>query len=184
MILLGLVLFFALVGAMTGAARQLAHMVALVAAWVLAGPLGKELGPHLARSLEVPALLGMLAATVLLFFALLVSVRVLLGWALRSLLGAEDPESRWVDRTLGLVLGGTKAALLIWAVLSGLTLVEEHVAIQGRRPTLSTRDSVAFSLARQLNLFELMGLAPEPLKPTRPPPPASPASPARRPRPR
>lgn len=184
MILLGLVLFFALVGAMTGAARQIAHLVALVAAWGLAGPLGKELGPHLGKALEVPALLGVLAATVLLFFALLVSVRVLLGWALRGLLGAEDPERRWVDRTLGLVLGGAKVVLLTWAVLSGLTLVEEHVAIQGRRPTLSTRDSVAFRLARQLNLFELMGLAPEPVKSTGPPPPESPASPSRRPRPR
>jgi membrane protein required for colicin V production len=156
LIILGLVLFFAVVGAITGGAKQIANLVALAVAWFVSRKLGTYVGPRMAEALGgVPLLMGTIAGTLLVFISVLVAVRYALTSLLRRLLGGRDPEKRGADNALGFVLGGTKVVVITYVVLSGLVFAEQYVMVAGRRMGVSPKDSVSFGLARRYNLFEM-----------------------------
>jgi membrane protein required for colicin V production len=155
LVLLGLVLFFAVVGAFAGAAKQIAQLVALAAAYVCSRPLGTFLGPKAAEALHSPLIVGTVAATLGVFILVLVIVRYALTQLIRRLLAGRDPHDRSVDRGLGFFLGGLKVALIIYVIVCALTFIEENVTIAGKKVGLSPKDSVIFSLARRYNVFEM-----------------------------
>jgi len=161
LVVLGLMLFFGIIGAITGAAKQIANLVGLGAGWFVSRRLGPVLGPKLAAALGgVPLLLGVIGATILLFLVVWLAVRYALGFLLQRLMSGKNPEHRGVDRFLGFILGGAKVALIAYVVLSALTFFEQHVVVAGRRVGVSPKDSVAFRFARTYNLFEMTQFAP------------------------
>ena len=160
LILLGLVLFFALVGAFTGAAKQLAHMVGLAVAYYVSRKLGPVVGPKLAASLGAAELIGVLLGTVLLFVVILIVVRYALGVLLRRVMTGKNPDNRTADRTIGFVLGGAKVAIISYVLLSALTFVDQHVEVAGKKLGFSPKDSHSFAFARDHNLFEMTQFAP------------------------
>ncbi len=161
LVVLGLVLFFGIIGAVTGAAKQIANLVGMGVGYFVSRRLGPLLGPKLAAAMGgLPLLVGVIGATTLLFLVVWLAVRYALGYLLQRLLGGRNSEHRGVDRFLGFILGGAKVALLAYVVMSGLTFFEQHVVVAGRRLGVSPKDSVAFGLARRYNLFELTQFAP------------------------
>ena len=116
--LLLIILVFAVFGSATGAAKQIANAAALVAAYLSAGPAGRLLAPRIARSLEMSELLAIVAATLGAFLVVLVLVRLVLVESLERVFAGNDPNRDGVNRTLGFILGGAKAAALAW-VISG-----------------------------------------------------------------
>ncbi|MFP2910190.1 CvpA family protein [Pyxidicoccus sp. 3LFB2] len=154
--LLGMVLFFAIIGALTGASRQVANMVGLMAGYFASSRLGPILGPRLADSLGAPMFVGIILGSVLVFFVVWLAVRYALGALLMRFLGTgKHSEDRSVDRFLGFMLGGAKMALIAWVALSALTFFEQHVVVAGRRVGVSTKESLALGVARRFNLFEM-----------------------------
>jgi membrane protein required for colicin V production len=162
LIILGLVLFFAVVGALSGGAKQIANLVALAVAWFVSRKLGTYVGPKMADALGgAPLLIGTVVGSLLVFIVVLVAVRYVLTTLLRRLFGGRDPERRSldVDGALGFVLGGAKVAVIVYVVLSALVFAEQHVVVAGKRMGLSPKDSVSFGLARRYNLFEMTQFA-------------------------
>jgi membrane protein required for colicin V production len=155
LIILGVVLFFALLGALSGAAKQLANVAALAVALFVSRVLGPELGPRLAAALDSPLVVGVVLGSVLVFLGVLVAVRYALVALLRRLFGVGNPERREADRLLGMMLGGVKALGLAYVLVSALVLAEQNVVVAGKRFGLSPKDSVAFSVARRFNVFDL-----------------------------
>lgn len=161
LVVLGLVLFFGIIGAITGAAKQIANLVGMGVGYFVSRRLGPVLGPKLAAAMGgLPLLLGVIGATTLLFFVVWLAVRYALGFLLQRLMAGKDPENRGVDRFLGFILGGAKVALMAYVVMSAMTFFEQHVVVAGRRLGVSPKDSVAFGLARRYNLFEMTQFAP------------------------
>ncbi|WP_224367131.1 CvpA family protein [Hyalangium versicolor] len=160
LIILGLVLFFAIVGAFTGAAKQIAHMVGLALAYYVSRKLGTVVGPKLADSLGTTELIGVLVGTMLIFIVVLVAVRYALGALLQRVMTGKDPTNRGPDRTIGFVLGGAKVAVIAYVLLSALTFVDQHVEVAGKKLGFSPKDSRSFAFARDHNLFELTQFAP------------------------
>jgi membrane protein required for colicin V production len=148
------------VGAFEGALRQIAQLVALAAGYVCARPLGGALGPSLAESLHLPMLLGILAATILVFVAVMVGVRFLLRRVVWLVEQSRRPEPRRIDRVLGFVFGALKVALIAYVMLSALSFVEDNLSRSGRSLGLSPAKSICFALARKYNLFELVHYRP------------------------
>lgn len=156
LIILGLVLFFAIIGAITGASRQVANLAGLAAAYFASSRLGPVVGPKLAASLGGPLFLGIIVGSVLVYVVVWLSVRYALGAVLlRFLSTGHRNEDRGVDRFLGFVLGGAKMALIAWVALSALTFFEQHVVVAGRRFGVAPQESLALQAARRFNLFEL-----------------------------
>ena len=153
LLILSLILVFAAVGAYRGAVEQLAQVASIVIGYFCSRPLGRAFGPGLAQSAHVPLLFGVLAATILVFIAVTVAVRVLLTGVIRSLTRFRNPSR--LDRGLGFLLGGLKVTLIAYVMTSALSFVEDNVGWGGRRLGLSPADSIAFELAREYNLFEL-----------------------------
>ncbi len=153
--LLGLVFVFALWGAYQGAARQVAQSIAAVGAWFAARPIGDFFGPVAAKQLNGSLVVGNVVATFVAFILVFVIVRFILTRILRRVLAGKDPGNRTADRTLGFVIGGAKVAAIAWVIVCALSFVESNVSIQGKRFTFLPPDSLAFSLARKYNLFEM-----------------------------
>ncbi|MBZ4415636.1 CvpA family protein [Myxococcus sp. RHSTA-1-4] len=154
--ILGLVLFFGIIGAVTGASRQVANMVGLAVAYFASSRLGPILGPRLAESLGGPLFVGIILGSVLVFVCVWLAVRYALGALLVRMLGTgKHSEDRSVDRLLGFILGGAKLAVIAWVALSAMTFFEQHVVVAGKRFGVSTKDSLAVGLARRFNLFEM-----------------------------
>jgi membrane protein required for colicin V production len=161
LIILGLVLFFGVIGALSGASRQVSNFAGLAAGYFVSRRLGPLVGPKLADALGGPLFLGTIAGTVLIFIVVWLSVRYALGALLQRFLSrGRDNEKRGVDRFLGFVLGATKMAFIAWVLLSAIAFFEQHVVVAGRRIGLSPKDSLALQAARSFNLFELTQFAP------------------------
>jgi len=154
LVILIAVLVFAILGAITGAAKQIAQNIALIVAGIAAKVLGTAIAPQTARFLQGPPLLGTLVATVVIFLLVFVALRYVLTQALRRLLDGKDPGIRSFDRTLGFAMGGLKVATLWYVLLCAVAFASEHVVIAGRKLGLTAKDSVAYQLAHQYNLFE------------------------------
>ncbi|MCP3101802.1 CvpA family protein [Myxococcus sp. K15C18031901] len=161
LIILGLVLFFGLIGAFTGASRQVANWVGLGLGYFASHRLGPLAAPRLAAALDGPLLLGTVLGTFLVFLVVWLSVRYALGALLQRFLATgQANEDRSVDRLLGFVLGAGKMAAIAWVVLSALAFFEQHVVVAGRRIDVSPQDSLAAKAAHRYNLFEMTQFAP------------------------
>ncbi|NVJ02388.1 CvpA family protein [Myxococcus sp. AM009] len=161
LIILGLVLFFAMIGAITGASRQVANVVGLAVGYFASRRLGPVTAPHLAEALGSPLFLGAIVGTVLVFICTWLAVRYALGaLLLRILSTGQHNENRGLDRFLGFALGGAKMGIIAWVVLSAIAFFEQHVVIAGRRVGLSPKESLSIEVARRYNLFEMTQFAP------------------------
>lgn len=149
---------FAAVGAFQGAVQQLVQLASIALGYICSRPLGWEFGPSLAQSTRVPMFYGVLAATILVFIGVTVALRVLLTVVVRSLTRFRHPGP--FDRGLGFLLGGLKVILIAYLLTSALSFVEDNLGRGGQRLGLSPADSIAFTLVRQYNFFELFQYPP------------------------
>src|SRR5262249_5366764 len=133
--------------------RQIAAWGALVVAALVARPGGTLLGPAFGRALHTSAALGGIAAAFATFIVVAVVARFLGAQLLEGMLAGSDPAERGADRALGGFLGAGKVAAVAWVALSALVFVEDHVQVTGQRLGISPKDSRAFAIARQWNLF-------------------------------
>jgi membrane protein required for colicin V production len=155
--ILALIGFFGLLGGFTGAARQIGQLVGLLMAFGIAGPLGTALGPRMARWLGgVPLVAGTVAASLAVFVLVWVALRYVVAAIVRRAMEGDDPEDRSVDRNLGMAFAAVKVALASYVLLCALVFAERNVTAFGRKLGVSPRDSVAFELARNHNVFELV----------------------------
>lgn len=155
LVILAVIALAAVLGALAGAARQVAQWVALGVACYVAGPLGRMVGPRAAVSLHLPPLTAVVATTVAAFLLVMILARFILTGILRSVLAGRKAERAGLDRALGFVLGGLKATVIVYVILSALSFVEDHLDVAGRKLGLSPKGSTAFALVREHNLFEL-----------------------------
>jgi len=148
----------AVVGALSGAAKQVASAIAMIAAYFCARPAGAFVAPFISRVAGLSRPLSGIVSIALGSVVIAVAGRFALTAVLRKLMEAE-PGDRGMDRTLGFVLGGAKAAFACYLVLSGLTFVEEHLKIAGKKVTLvSSKTAHSLAIVRRYNFFELTQL--------------------------
>lgn len=148
---------FGFLGGFTGAARQIGQLAGLLVAYAVAGPLGKAVGPQMALWLGgASQVAGTVAATLAIFVVTWVVLRYAVAEIVRrATSNPDDPEDQTVNRNLGMLIGAVKVALATYVVLCALVFAERNVTAFGRRLGVSPRDSVAFEIARQHNLFEM-----------------------------
>lgn len=159
--ILGLMVFFGLLGALSGASRQLAQITALIIAGIFTKPLAARVAPLISEAVEGPAVLGWVLASLVIFIALFSAVRWAVAGVLRRLLSAgEEKEQHGADRSLGFVIGVAKVALVAWLFTSAAVFAEEHIQVAGKRFSIAAKDSVAFAFARTHNVFDYAQLAP------------------------
>jgi len=157
LVFLGCVGIFALIGYFSGFARQVIRIGALVGAYLLAGILGRPFGSMLARSLEVPHLIGRVLGSGLAFF-LLYMIFSVVGWSiLRKWRKRQDPEKiavrrRW-DGWTGLALGGAKTFVMLYLVLCVIVLVEKPLAKASGKMRKMLSHSFMADLAREHNIL-------------------------------
>lgn len=144
---LAALLLAALAGACSGALRQLVQLAAAVIGWAAARFLGPSVAIGFARF--VPGPMARPVAAGLLFAG---------GFALASLLGAalvrasakEGGGRGPADRGLGALLGGAKAALVLWVIVSVLALLG---GVAKGEPARQLRQSDLVAFAREHNLL-------------------------------
>lgn len=146
---------FAVFGAMSGAARQIANVLALVLAYLAAGPVARQISPALARQFGGSEFMATAVGTLLVFIAVWILGRLMLGEGLERLIEGDRGEQADVNRAFGAVLGAVKAAIVVWVLLSALTFAERHVHLGNKRIDLPARDSTALAITRKYNLFDL-----------------------------
>ncbi len=156
LIALGVVAFIAIWGAFSGFARQVAQAIAGIAAVAAAAPLGRFFAEPMSKALQSSLTVGVVIATIVSFLAIYLLGRLLLTMILRRLLAGKDPKNRGADRTLGFLLGFTKAATMLWLGLSAATFIENNLVLAGRKYTFTPKDSKLVALARQYNFIETM----------------------------
>ncbi len=111
----------AVLGAATGALRQIVDLGAVVVAWVVARELGADVARGIARS--IPAFVARAAGPVLLFLGTFAAASLVGALLLRGP-GIHRAVRAPVDRAAGALLGGAKAALAAWVILSALALAD------------------------------------------------------------
>lgn len=153
--LLAVLLAFSLWGAYQGAARQVAQSIAAIGAWFAARPIGEFFGPVMAQSARASLVVGTVVATFMAFILVFVLVRYIFTRVLRRILSGKEAGNRALDRGLGFLIGAAKVSALAWVLICALSFVEENVSLQGKRFVFLPKNSVAFALARQYNLFEM-----------------------------
>lgn len=146
---------FAIWGAFSGAARQVAQAAAGVVAWLAASPLGELGGGLVAKQLKVGLFAGAMIATLVAFILIFLTVRLVVTAVLKRLLEGKDNQRKGLDRALGFLIGGTKAAVLGFVALCALSFVEQNVSVFGNKLDLSPKSSIAMQLAKEHNVFEL-----------------------------
>ena len=156
LIALSVVAFIAIWGAFSGFARLVAQAFAGIAAVAAATPQGRFFAEPMSKALQSSLTVGVVVATIVSFLAIYLLGRLLLTMILRRLLAGKDPKNRGADRTLGLLLGFTKAATMLWLGLSAATFIENNLVLAGRKYTFTPKDSKLAALARQYNFIETM----------------------------
>lgn len=149
LVVLGLLLLFAVAGAFTGALRQVVQLLGVVAGWLAARHLPPLLVGPLLGSRPPPWQRGALAAACFVGAVILVG---LLGRAVARRLHGPSGRPGPVDRALGALLGGAKAGLAAWVLLSALALARGPLVLGSLR--LDVRSSDFGSLASRHNLLE------------------------------
>lgn len=149
LVVLGILLLFAVAGAFTGALRQVVQLLGVVAGWLAARHLAPRLAGPLLGSHPASWERGALAAGCFVAGVLVVS---LLGKAVARRVQGPGGSPGPTDRALGALLGGAKAALGCWVLLSALALARGPLEVGGWR--LDVRASDFGSLAARHNLLE------------------------------
>lgn len=152
---LGLTAFAALFGALKGAARQVATALGALAAWFAAGPSGRFFGSAVAARLGTSLTIGTVVASIATFVLVYLVVQVISAAIIRRVLAGRDPDSRLVDRVLGLTIGGLKMFAMLFMGLCAATFFENNVVVAGKKFAFTPRDSVLIGLARQYNVLEM-----------------------------
>lgn len=150
LLVIGLVLFFALLGALAGGLMQLSHLGALVVGGLFAKPLGLRIGPLVAAHFKWPELLGVLGVTVFSFFALYFAVQIILRMLIQRITANKVLGS--MDKMLGFALGGAKAAVILYVLLSALIFFEKPFT-SITHYSFETKGSKIAELVREENLF-------------------------------
>ncbi len=143
-----LLALFAATGSSAGALHQVVHLGGMLVGWLGAWHLGAPVARGLAR--WIPESLARGAAGVLLFLGF----SILAAWIGHRLLAAKRLSGAVrspPDRGLGALLGGAKAALVVWIVLSALALAGGRVSLG--RFAVDGRGSDLAALARHHNLL-------------------------------
>jgi membrane protein required for colicin V production len=132
----------ALAGAATGALRQLAKVAA--AGLAVAG--ARVFAPSVAAVLVrwAPPALADPAASAATFLGLYLALALLLGLAARAARAAGAVPAS-ADRGLGALLGGAKAALVLWVLVSVLVAWGKPLPVVGDRLGASASDFAAFA---------------------------------------
>lgn len=119
-LLLALVALAAGLGAASGAARQLVQLGAALLAWWVARRFGAPVAEGLDRSMPGFAARALAPA---LLFAGIFAAGTLLGALLLRLGKAGKVVAGPADRAAGALLGGAKAVVMLWVLLSAAALV-------------------------------------------------------------
>ncbi len=135
----------ALLGASSGALRQLVSLAAAALAVLAARTLALPVGDGLARTFTPVA---RYVAPVLLFVGTL-ALASLAGAAILRATGIAAVVRGPADRALGALLGGAKAALAAWALLSAVALAGNALPRALARP-VGASDFAALSRAHNL----------------------------------
>lgn len=146
----GLVLFFAVLGALAGGAMQLTHLVALAIAGAVCRPVGLRFGVAVAHHQHWPDIAGVIAVTVLAFFATYAVVQVVFRMVLKVVLKSDILGA--ADKALGFGLGGAKAAFILYVLLSALIFFEKPIA-QVAQFRFDTKGSRVADFVRAHDLF-------------------------------
>jgi membrane protein required for colicin V production len=149
LVVLGALLLFAVAGAFSGALRQLVQLLGVAAGWAAARFLAPRLAGPVLGSRPAAWERGALAAACFVGAVVLVS---LVGRALARRVQGPGGSPGATDRSLGALLGGLKAALGCWVLLSALALARAPIALGGFR--VDVRSSDFGSLAARHNLLE------------------------------
>jgi membrane protein required for colicin V production len=150
LVVLALLVVTAVAGAVSGALRQLLGMVGAVAGWAAARFLAPVALQHLLARPPSPASRAM--AAVLAFVAGALVATLLARALLRRVQGAGGRPGA-LDRAAGALLGGAKAGLVAWVLLSVLNLMGGRVTLGPLR--IDGRGSDFASLAARHDLLEL-----------------------------
>ncbi len=148
LVLVAALVLAAVLGASSGALHQLVQLAAAVLGWLAARALGAPVARGLSRSL--PDLVARPVAGVLLFLGGAVLASLALHALLRAAGLARAVRSP-ADRAFGALLGGAKAALVIWVLLSALWLAGGALGMG--RVRVDGRASDLAALAREHNLL-------------------------------
>ena len=148
LVALAVLVLAAIAGAFSGALRQAVQLGAVALGWLAA----RHLGAAVARGLSghLPALVARPVAAAVLF----AGVAVLAAWTGHGLLrtgGLSRAVRGPADRAAGALLGGAKAALVVWVLLSALALAGGAVGVGRLR--VDPRGSDLAALARAHNLL-------------------------------
>lgn len=145
--ILAVLLLFAVAGAFTGALRQVFKLVGVVAGWLAAVHLAPRLVPLVFGAKPFPWQRS--AAAVATFVAVVVLVAIA-GRLVRRAVQGPDGHPGSTDRALGALLGGAKAGLAVWVVLSALALAGGKVALGRWSFDPRTSDFGAFAARHNL----------------------------------
>ena len=155
---IGLVVFFAIIGAFSGAAKQISRLVAALAAGALARLTGPLAGPFLAAELQTSQTVGIVVAALGIFFIAFLLIRWAVHEIVLRILAGREMKDRGLDRSLGFFLGGLRVGVIAWFVLCALAFLEDNVMIGGKRLAVAPKGSVLFSIARNHNLFAMAAI--------------------------
>lgn len=148
LVALAVLVLAAIAGAFSGALRQAVQLGAVAVGWLAARHLGATVAQGLSG--HVPAVVARPLAAAVLFLG----GAVLAGWIGRTLLragGLARAVRGPADRAAGALLGGAKAALVVWVLLSMLALAGGAVGVGRLRA--DPRGSDLAALAHDHNLL-------------------------------
>jgi membrane protein required for colicin V production len=150
LVVCGLILFFALLGALAGGFLQMANVGGLLLGGAVARPAGLRLGPLAAAHWKAPTILGVIGVAVLAFFITYgVSLAVFRAILRRA---GKNPTLSGVDKLLGFLFGGAKAAMILFVLLSAFIFFEKPFT-QLSPYRFDTRGSQVAAFVRAHDLF-------------------------------
>ena len=150
LLVVGLVLFFAVLGALAGGLMQLSHWAGLVLGGFLAKPLGVHLGPAAAQRFNAPDIVGVIVVTVFAFFAIYLTAQIVIRAVIKRV--TQNRVLGGVDRVLGFGLGGGKAGVFLYVLISAMIFFEKPFTAVTHYQ-FDTRGSKIADFIRAHNLF-------------------------------
>jgi len=162
LIFVGVMMAFGLLGWLSGFWMQAMRLGVLIVSYLLAGVIGRPLGGALAEGFSIPLLLGQAMGTFVAFLGLYLVLSTV-GWSiLRRRRRNKDQEEvarrRTWDSMVGCAFGMAKAGLIMYLLLSALTLMEARLAGPIRRAEVGYDSSLMVKVAREHNLLKSLHL--------------------------
>ena len=150
-----ILLLFALHGYRSGALLQLLRLCALALALALARATSGPLAPPLAASIDASPVVGQALAFFFVFVAALVLLRLVSHFVSRALV-PDGTVLSGINRILGLALGTTTAAVILYAGLSAFVIVSARLAPVFPSWRFDLSGSLAARAATTYNLFDFI----------------------------